>query len=111
MVKMRLTVIDKSGAKYSYDTNKEKCPLEARDIMAKRTDIPIQNFVLASKDGLLYNPLDIHDNINKKDKMRGSYFYSLLRCNAACYDTYVTYLQYMNKRHLILAQRRFGDGP
>lgn len=107
---MTITVTDKHGTEYSYDTYKEECPLENRDIIAKRTDIPIQNFVLASKDGILYNPLDIHDDINKKDKMRGAYFYALLRCNDTCYQNYVTYLKYMNKRNLTLAQRRFIDG-
>ncbi len=65
-------------------------------------------WVMVSGNGLLFNPLDTSQDLNKKDKERGKLFYTLERCSKICYNYYVNFLRSKHKTHLILAQRNFG---
>lgn len=64
---------------------------------------------LASNDGDLFNPLDVNDKINKKDKERGGMFWRLRTCSQECYEQYTTFLRSKSRTPYLLAQRRFRN--
>ena len=63
--------------------------------------------IMVSSDGLLFNPLDTSQSLNKKDKERGKPFYQLEKCSSMCYNYYINFLRTKNRTNLILAQRNF----
>ncbi len=64
---------------------------------------------MASNDGDLFNPLDVNDNISKKDKERGGMFWRLRTCSQECYEQYTTFLRSKSRTPYLLAQRRFRN--
>lgn len=77
------------------------------DILAKWSGN--RYLVLASNDGDLFNPLDINNKINKRDKERGGMFWKLRTCSQECYQNYTTFLRSKNRTPYLLAQRRFRN--
>ena len=69
----------------------------------------IRHLVLASNDGDLFNPLDINDDINKRDRERGGMFWRLRVCSRECYNDYTAFLRSKNRTSYLLAQRRFRN--
>jgi hypothetical protein len=65
--------------------------------------------VLSSSEGDLFNPLDINDNIRKRDRERGGMFWKLTTCSQECYQQYTIFLRSRNKTPYLLAQRRFRN--
>ncbi len=67
-------------------------------------------FILVSRDGDVFNPLNTSLNINKIDKNRGGRYFILEKCCKDCYEYYVQFLKSKNYTHYLLAQRRFLNG-
>lgn len=65
--------------------------------------------VLASNDGDLFDPLNINNNIHKRDRERGGLFWKLRTCSRDCYQQYTIFLRSKNRTPYILAQRRFRN--
>lgn len=65
--------------------------------------------VLASNNGDLFNPLDINNQIKKRDKERGGLFWKLRTCSPECYRNYTVFLRSKNMTPYLLAQRRFNS--
>lgn len=79
------------------------CPLVAR--RTKRGC-----FILASVEGVIFNPNNPEFNLTDKDKKRGCPLFQLQQCSEKCYESYKLFLKTKNKTHLILTERRFLNG-
>jgi hypothetical protein len=67
-------------------------------------------FILASLEGVVFNPNDPTMDRFEKDKMRGSLLFKLQRCTRECYASYKQFLKTKNRTHLIVTERRFLNG-
>lgn len=65
--------------------------------------------VLASIGGDLFDPLDVSNNMHKRDRERGGLFWKLRTCSQECYQQYTTFLRSKNRTPYLLAQRRFRN--
>lgn len=65
--------------------------------------------VLASNDGDLFDPLDINNDIQKRDRERGNMFWRLRTCSEECYRQYGIFLRSKNRTPYLLSQRRFRN--
>lgn len=68
------------------------------------------HFILASTEGVVFNPNDIGMDRFGKDDIRGGPLFKLQKCTKKCYESYKQFLRTKNKTHLIVAERRFLNG-
>jgi hypothetical protein len=100
---MKVIVVDINGTPHEI----EKGVQPDFDVLARWSGE--RYLVLASNDGDLFNPLDINDNIYKRDKERGGLFWKLRTCSQECYQQYTIFLRSQNRTPYLLAQRRFRN--
>lgn len=107
-LKMNKIVVDISGTPYLYDKDQGR-PLNNEEIFAKK--LSNTYYVLASRDGNLYNPMRLGiESLKTKDKKRGGKLYNLMNCSKQCYNMYTTFLRSKNLTHFIIAERSFLNG-
>lgn len=100
---MKVIVIDISGTPHEIANGAQS----DFDVLARWSGN--RYLVLASNDGDLFDPLDINNNIHKRDQERGGLFWKLRTCSQECYQQYTTFLRSKNRTPYLLAQRRFRN--
>ncbi len=100
----KITVVDIDGTPHQIPKGED---VDFR-IMAKKCG-STRYLVVASNDGDLFNPQDTSNNIHKRDRERGGWFWRLQSCSAECYQQYTTFLRSKNLTPYVVAQRRFRN--
>lgn len=100
---MKVIVVDINGTPHEIPQGERP----KFDVLARWTGH--RYLVLASIEGDLFNPLDMNNNIKKRDKERGGLFWKLRTCSKECYRDYTVFLRCKNKTPHTLAQRRFRN--
>ena len=100
-----MNVVDIHGT--PHDTLKTHVIKSSFEVYAKSSGNKYQ--VRASSAGDLFDILDGNNNIHKRDKERGGFFWTLRTCSKECYEQYVMFLRSKNRTPFILAQRRFRN--
>lgn len=101
---MTILVVDREGTPHERSALGITPDIE---VFAKR--FGDRYFVLASNDGDLFDPLDMGNSTNKRDKERGGMFWQLRKCSQECYRDYTAFLRSKNRTPFFLAQRRFRN--
>lgn len=108
---MKVLVVDINGTPHRIPICECGCENESVlanfDIFARQSNHRYS--VLGSNDGDLFDPLDIGNNIHKRDKERGGMFWKLRKCSQECYRDYTAFLRSKNRTPFFLAQRRFRN--
>jgi len=103
MVKEKVIVVDKTGTPHRVAVGaRPGFRVFARNLRDKY-------WVMGCANGDLFNPQDINDNIDKKDKERGGRFWRLMSCSQPCYEQYTVFLRSKNRTPYLIAQRRFRN--
>jgi len=100
---MNITFIDINGTPHMY----EQGEIPSFKVFARCSKQ--RWLVMASNEGDLFNPNEINDNLNRKDRERGGDFFKLQKCSKECYEQYTTFLRSKNLTHYLIAQRRFRN--
>jgi len=67
-------------------------------------------FILASRDGIIFNPNNPTLKLTDRDGKRGDLLFKLQSCTKECYESYKLFLKTKNRTHFIVAERRFLNG-